>query len=181
MTALGDRAANWTGDEVSYQALHLRIVVRRGKASSNLCAAGCGKRAQDWAYDHSDPSPRVTTEGLEYSTDVSRYIPLCKACHRTFDQDARGKGQCGSVGGYYRHRRRGEVTCQDCRDALAAYERAKNALKPRRPRVRATKCKRGHSLDDAYVTSDGRRQCRPCRIERKRRYRQERRLRQEAS
>ena len=35
---------------------------------------------------------------------------------------------------------------------------------------RKTECNNGHSLDDAYMTKDGKRVCRPCRKARSRRY-----------
>ncbi|HVM20783.1 MAG TPA: HNH endonuclease signature motif containing protein [Egibacteraceae bacterium] len=34
--------------------------------------------------------------------------------------------RCGTVSGYAAHRRRGEMTCQECRDAKAAYGRARD-------------------------------------------------------
>jgi hypothetical protein len=37
---------------------------------------------------------------------------------------------CGSVKGYYRHYGRGETTCQDCRDAIAAHQRERYQQNP---------------------------------------------------
>lgn len=71
----------------SYQALHDRLRRYRGRASEHTCV-GCGGQAQDWAYDHSDPGQLVTKVGkkqIAYSTDLSRYQPMCRSCHHRLD------------------------------------------------------------------------------------------------
>lgn len=71
----------------SYQALHDRLRRYRGRASEHRCVE-CGGQAQDWAYDHSDPEAVVTKVGkkrIAYSTDLSRYQPMCRRCHIQFD------------------------------------------------------------------------------------------------
>jgi hypothetical protein len=48
----------------------------------------CGRPASDWAYDHSDPDELVTTVRgalCRYSLDSDKYLPLCRPCHRRFD------------------------------------------------------------------------------------------------
>lgn len=79
------------GDHPTYEAAHFRVAYFRGKATDQQCAF-CGKRATDWAYDHTDPAelPRRTDPALgklhgPYSVDLNRYIPLCKSCHKLFD------------------------------------------------------------------------------------------------
>jgi WhiB family transcriptional regulator, redox-sensing transcriptional regulator len=41
----------------------------------------------------------------------------------------RGGAECGSTGGYHRHRRRQELPCRPCLDAKAALGRAERAAK----------------------------------------------------
>src|SRR5262249_36258426 len=65
----------WKGDAVSYGAVHYRLRTYRGKASAYLCACGCGEQAQDWAFD----------EPTGFSTDLSRYSPMTRACHKLMD------------------------------------------------------------------------------------------------
>jgi hypothetical protein len=80
--------ANWRGDRVTYSGLHVRLRDQRGGASGHPCQT-CGKPAQDWAYDHSDPDElRDPGTGSPYSTDLERYVPLCHACHIRFDRSA---------------------------------------------------------------------------------------------
>lgn len=57
-------------------------------------------------------------------------------------------------------------------DHLEAVTHSEN-LRRRRPfkRIPVQVCKHGHDLSDAYVTSEGKRQCRTCRNDRQRRYR----------
>jgi len=50
-----------------------------------MSCASCGAAADHWAYDHTDPNERRDDRGRPYSTDLDRYRPLCKTCHRRFD------------------------------------------------------------------------------------------------
>lgn len=61
-----------------YRAVHIAL----GKAAEQQCA--CGKAAQTWAYDHSDPQPQWSHYG-PYSSDLSRYEALCAKCHKAAD------------------------------------------------------------------------------------------------
>ncbi|MBT1630442.1 hypothetical protein [Curtobacterium flaccumfaciens] len=81
--AFGDRNPSWRGEDVGYFGLHQRL----GKdPASNYACVACGNRAEHWAYDHNDPSARVSEEGLEYSVLGSQhYQPMCVSCHRQFD------------------------------------------------------------------------------------------------
>lgn len=70
----------------SYSTVHQRIARDRGRAGDHECSIeGCGRLAQDWAYDHSDPAPRHDEKGRPYSTDGSRYIAVCRPHHRILD------------------------------------------------------------------------------------------------
>lgn len=78
--------AGWRGDEVGYTAMHERIYRMRGPATDHTCQR-CGKSAEDWAYDHSDPSERVELGKGPYSTDPAHYMPLCHSCHMKLDHN----------------------------------------------------------------------------------------------
>jgi hypothetical protein len=73
----------------SYSAVHRRLSRVYGPALQFRCAL-CDGTAAQWAYDHTDPDPltspsRRTSAELEYSRDLSRYLPMCLACHVLFD------------------------------------------------------------------------------------------------
>ena len=70
--------------DLTYGGAHYRLRAVSGAASQHICAH-CGKQALHWAYDHSDPDERLTPEGWPYSLNPARYLPLCAACHRAFD------------------------------------------------------------------------------------------------
>lgn len=78
---------------IGYRAAHMRVVAARGAAAWWPCAAECGRRAAEWAYQHDDPEELVATVNggqiRHYSTDSSRYRPLCVPCHRRYDRDQR--------------------------------------------------------------------------------------------
>jgi hypothetical protein len=72
----------------TYGAVHVRLRKTRGAAAAHPCQH-CGGEATDWAYDRTDPKPLtgLTAQGrpVEYSAELSRYIPLCRPCHSRFD------------------------------------------------------------------------------------------------
>jgi hypothetical protein len=66
----------------TYWAVHERIRADRGPASGHDCA-DCAGPATDWSYDGTDPDEKVDpARGYRYSTDVARYVPRCRSCHR---------------------------------------------------------------------------------------------------
>jgi hypothetical protein len=71
--------------EITYIGAHMRVWRSRGKASGYTCT--CGAAAKEWAYTHDTPCPNELTSplGQKYSTDISKYVPLCFRCHRTYD------------------------------------------------------------------------------------------------
>lgn len=76
----------WRGRDVGYHTMHKRVTAERGRAKEFRC--GCGAPASDWAYDHTDPAELtdlVNGYVLPYSTDVARYKPMCRSCHRALD------------------------------------------------------------------------------------------------
>jgi hypothetical protein len=80
----GTEHYRWT-ETPSYGGVHMRLKATRGSASQYTCR--CGEPAQDWAYDHLDPEALTDSVGRRYSTDMDRYRPLCKKCHRREDYD----------------------------------------------------------------------------------------------
>ncbi len=80
----GPRAA-----DVGYVAAHDRVRSARGLASDFGCSgAGCDRQSRDWAYvsgSESDDQARTDELGRKFSLDVSRYVPLCRPCHKGMD------------------------------------------------------------------------------------------------
>ncbi len=68
----GERNAAWKGDEASYTALHLRVVVARGKPSE---CENCGIR--EGRFEWANLTGRYE--------DVDDYARLCVSCHRKLD------------------------------------------------------------------------------------------------
>lgn len=105
-TPLPEHGPTWTGNEATYGAVHLRLRERRGRASTHQCAK-CGVQAEQWAYDHSDPSPKFNERDQPYSTDLTRYLPLCKVCHRRMDAERTRTQGCSILGCEAPHKARG--------------------------------------------------------------------------
>jgi len=75
---------NWSGDDATYAAVHLRLRRQRGRADQHSCV-DCGKRAAHWSYPHTTPTPGP----MPYSVNLSDYEPRCASCHRRLDNAAR--------------------------------------------------------------------------------------------
>lgn len=77
--------SRWRGADAGYGAVHDRLRRVRGLAETLPCKR-CDNMANEWVYDHSDPAvmyePKI---GMPYSTNLDRYIPLCRWCHRSLD------------------------------------------------------------------------------------------------
>lgn len=83
----GESNPIWKGDEAGYSAVHYRLIRSRGSARDYDCVR-CGDIACDWAYNHSaEHEKRDEASGLPYSTDLSDYLPLCRACHMKLDHN----------------------------------------------------------------------------------------------
>lgn len=153
---------------LSYITVHRRLRRDRGYANTHTCVT-CGQQADEWAYDHKDPAGlKDRRNGMAYSVNQAHYMPMCRSCHRLFDADASGRGQCGTTGGYHRHRRVDQPACDACKAAHNDYSRERRVPKSRKRKA----CFQGHPLDpeNVYTTPDGRRQCRTCRRARRREY-----------
>ena len=93
LTPIPEHPGTWTGEDATYNAVHFRLRHQRGRAAAQTCE--CGEPAAEWAYDHSKSEPKVDPEGKPYSTDLARYIPLCRSCHRRLDA-RRGRTEVAS-------------------------------------------------------------------------------------
>jgi hypothetical protein len=76
----------WRSDDPDYTTAHKRVKRQRGHPQDHRCV-DCGERQeQQWSYDYNDPSPKVNPRtGCPYSTDIDRYEPRCRRCHKAFD------------------------------------------------------------------------------------------------
>ena len=68
---------------VGYNAAHYRVVRAKGRAAIHTCCR-CTKGAEHRAYDHQDPSQMIGTGG-PYSLKPEHYWPMCRSCHKRFD------------------------------------------------------------------------------------------------
>lgn len=78
----GEDHHHWSGEDVSYTAVHQRLRNTRGRASEQTCP--CGQPARQWSYT----GPRAEGERLPYSADLSLYEARCVPCHKKSDMDA---------------------------------------------------------------------------------------------
>ena len=98
--------AQWVGDEATYNAVHLRLRAQRGAAKDSTCP--CGAAAEHWAYVRGDDqSVRYDERGRPYSIDLSRYVALCRTCHRRMDAEATRTRGCSVDGCEGEHKSRG--------------------------------------------------------------------------
>jgi hypothetical protein len=70
----GPRNAGWKGARASYNSLHKRVIVARGKATS-CSECGCTDPAK--RYDWANLTGRYE--------DVEDYRPMCRSCHQRYD------------------------------------------------------------------------------------------------
>lgn len=80
----------WTGDSVTYFAMHRRLRSARGRASDYLCV-DCGRRGQQWSYNRRAEVEKMSSLG-PYSADLNDYDPRCISCHKKFDLRAISAG-----------------------------------------------------------------------------------------
>lgn len=73
--------------ELSYNRVHIHLRKTRGRAAEMDCLH-CANPAQEWALNHREPNEnfRLSPRGLVYSLNFADYLPLCKRCHRAFDE-----------------------------------------------------------------------------------------------
>jgi hypothetical protein len=127
---------NSKGDDVGYKGMHDRVRQLYGDATENPCRQ-CGKRADQWAYDHADPDERQDRKQHSYSIDPAHYLPLCHSCHRKLDRKAPLKTHCPQGHPYdeanTHWRRSGWRDCRACNRERAR----RNALKSKQSSTKA--------------------------------------------
>lgn len=88
--ARGHNRKTWEATKVrpSFSGVHKRLAAHRGPAAEYDCV-DCGQAAAEWSYDGLD-SQQLTEirrgSVATYSTDLNRYQPRCRPCHRRFDE-----------------------------------------------------------------------------------------------
>lgn len=84
---------NWTGDEVSYFAMHQRLRRLRGRASQMKCV-DCDRAAQQWSYSRRGGDRQREGQWGPYSISIDDYEPRCIKCHKRHDlADNKGWGR----------------------------------------------------------------------------------------
>ena len=81
----GEDHPKWTGDEATYNAVHMRLRTQRGSASEYRCIS-CPAVAEQWAYVHNRERSATAVEG-PYSVVLADYEPMCVRCHKRMDMD----------------------------------------------------------------------------------------------
>jgi len=76
----------WRGEDAGYQAAHLRLASRYGKARDYVCAEECGETAAEWSYEGGCPEERRDQHGSPYCMHSEHYRPRCRQCHRQHDR-----------------------------------------------------------------------------------------------
>lgn len=79
----GPRRTVSTGDNATYNAVHIRLRKQCGSATDYVC--GCGTPATQWAYLHNDPNEKIDEQYGPYSTDFDYYDAMCVPCHKVMD------------------------------------------------------------------------------------------------
>ena len=86
---VGEANHAWKGEQVGYQAAHLRL----GDSTIRQCV-DCGEQAREWSYKGNCPDEQTDQAGRRYSVNPAMYEPRCRACHRKYDfKGRRANGQ----------------------------------------------------------------------------------------
>lgn len=88
-----EKNPNWSGQDASYAAVHLRLRSQRGSASQHSCV-DCGGAARHWSYNgrfsestrYGQASSTRHDRHLTYSVDLNDYEPRCVRCHSVHDR-----------------------------------------------------------------------------------------------
>ncbi len=93
----GENSNHWKGDNVTYQAKHMRVRKYRGYPTK---CEQCGKESSNNRIIH------WANKSHEYRRDLSDWIRLCIKCHKKYD-DLSGKLKQAWANGSYANRRVG--------------------------------------------------------------------------
>lgn len=118
------------GEAMTYDAVHARLAVERGRAAGYPCS-DCGGQAQAWAYDHTDPCELTQQRHgriVAYSADLDLYRPLCWSCHVRLDGNGYERSQLQELNAERRRASSGAVVAwvreQGCLVAVAEISQA---------------------------------------------------------
>ncbi|RSO02325.1 hypothetical protein DMH26_14365 [Streptomyces sp. WAC 05379] len=75
----------------AYVYAHRKVREKRGTAASHRCVY-CKRPADHWALNHTK-AVKVTDGQFVWSEAPADYDPLCRSCHRIYDQAFRKGGQ----------------------------------------------------------------------------------------
>lgn len=107
---------------IRYSGVHAALRRTRGKASEYWCDS-CDKRATQWAYIYDEHDEHHRQEdGRTFSLDLSRYLPMCHACHRAYD--ARRITHCPRGHAYTADNLMPTRSSRVCRERVCATSRA---------------------------------------------------------
>lgn len=85
----GESHPRWGGKQIGYGSAHCRVTMLWGSASGYLCVV-CGKAANNWSYDGTDPEQNYAQyrgRWLFYSPWPEFYMPMCGSCHHIRDKN----------------------------------------------------------------------------------------------
>lgn len=86
----GNFAIHRRRNDIGYTAAHDRVRADRGPICNHSCV-DCGRRAQHWSYDHTDPYELLvhglSANPIAYSPRPEHYSPRCVKCHKRHDLD----------------------------------------------------------------------------------------------
>jgi hypothetical protein len=74
-------------DVPSYDGMHTRLFLDRGRARNHSCV-DCASQAAHWSYSGGCPNEVLGMRDgtlLAYTTDQSKYSPRCRSCHKKYD------------------------------------------------------------------------------------------------
>lgn len=83
-----DKNPNWSGDQASYAAVHLRLPRQRGVAADRACI-DCCRPAAHWSFSGRVSDDLRHENGLAYSVNLADYQPRCVPCHSAHDRRLR--------------------------------------------------------------------------------------------
>jgi hypothetical protein len=119
-------------DRVGYRAAHARVTSLFGKAGLHRCIE-CGRAADDWAYDGTDPSERESLQSgsvVKYSAWPEFYMPMCRQCHMIRDHAGAWRGKAAFGCGHPRSADNSYIppskpSSHECRTCRAARSKAR--------------------------------------------------------
>ena len=73
----GEKNSSWKGGKAKYQAFHLRVESKYGKAKEYPCSV-CGTTDENLSYDWANLTGKYE--------DIEDYAPMSRSCHTKYDK-----------------------------------------------------------------------------------------------